>query len=75
MPFSSGVLSINDEGQAIYTSQHRSTTAQQLEPSSYVMSTSADILCHVTDDAGNLFQVSWTNYYDLSCVIALISVH
>ncbi|XP_031430665.1 sperm-associated antigen 17-like [Clupea harengus] len=57
MPFSSGVLSINDEGQAIYTSQHRGTTAQNLEPSSYVMSTSADILCHVTDDAGNLFQV------------------
>ncbi|XP_048108128.1 sperm-associated antigen 17 isoform X2 [Alosa alosa] len=57
MPFGSGVFSINEEGQAIYTSQQRSPTAEQLEPSSYMMSTSGDILCEITDSAGNQFQV------------------
>ncbi|XP_062413021.1 sperm-associated antigen 17 isoform X2 [Sardina pilchardus] len=57
MPFGSGVFSINEEGQAIYTSQQRSPTAEPLKPSSYMMSTSGDILCEMTDSAGNQFQV------------------
>ncbi|XP_063056678.1 sperm-associated antigen 17 [Engraulis encrasicolus] len=54
----SNLLSIDKEGQVMYTSQHRTATFQKLQPSCYVMSPLGDILCHVTDAFGNHFEVN-----------------
>ncbi|RXN12381.1 DENN domain-containing 2D-like isoform X1 [Labeo rohita] len=53
-PYGGGVLHIDKDGEAVYTSQQQS---ERERLGKYVMNHNADVLCHVTDPEGNHFQV------------------
>ncbi|RXN35878.1 sperm-associated antigen 17 [Labeo rohita] len=58
-PYGGGVLHIDKDGEAVYTSQQQS---ERERLGKYVMNHNADVLCHVTDPEGNHFQVLSMKY-------------
>ncbi|XP_077080311.1 sperm-associated antigen 17 [Siphateles boraxobius] len=56
-PRDGGVLHIDKDGGAVYTSHQPKGGPEKDPPGQYVMNHGADVLCHVTDPKGNYFQV------------------
>ncbi|KTF82479.1 hypothetical protein cypCar_00015031 [Cyprinus carpio] len=56
-PHGAGVLLIDEDGGAVYTSNQSQERHERNPLGQYVMNHRADVLCHVTDPEGNHFQV------------------
>ncbi|XP_039520361.1 sperm-associated antigen 17 [Pimephales promelas] len=57
-PRDGGVLHIDEDGGAVYTSHQSKEGPDKDPPGQFVMNHGADVLCHVTDPEGNYFQVN-----------------
>lgn len=56
-PHGGGVLHIDKDGGAVYTSKELKEQPERDPTGQFVMNHRADILCQVTDSEGNHFQV------------------
>ncbi|XP_048834664.1 sperm-associated antigen 17 isoform X2 [Brienomyrus brachyistius] len=75
VPSSGGFLHIHEDGSTVYTSQHNSNTTltsggdnEKLQPGSYVMKHTSEVVCEVTDPEENHFKVmvDGETYIDIS---------
>ncbi|KAL0187046.1 hypothetical protein M9458_018716, partial [Cirrhinus mrigala] len=55
-PYGGGVLHIDKDSGAVYTSQQSQQQSEREPQGQYVMNHNAFVLCHVTDSEGNHFQ-------------------